>query len=267
MVDLGRLRGLQSDMLALAKDLGLVTEDLEEDELTRFGRAFERQFVLPTTYREIRDIYMRHQGECLLGAMVAKKQMDADIQGEQAGSNRVVGPVPIRACFLGLGDDWEDIVGITNANVGYWTAGTTNHWIHSGTTLMGGTDGHPVKIGAQAVHVVIAIEDYHPSPKLESVKFELDGKEKSILELFYQHKMANGVRQIKELDNAYIFKKDTTVLADLFLSSAFGATVTELVSYPQLIGVSYIKEPVQRILDPVNTATWVGTVKDVIYVV
>lgn len=264
MVDLGRLRALQSDMASLADDLGLVTRNLEDDELTRFGRSFERQFVIPFAEREITDIYIRHQGECLLGGMVAKEQMDADIQGEQPGSNMVAGPVPIRACFLGIGDDWEDILGIYAAAQGYWTPGSAQNWIHSGTTLMGGTSGNAVKIGENAVHVVIAVQDYHPSPKLESVQFTLDGKQKPILECFYPHKRSEALR-IKELDNAYIFKKDTTVLAKVFISDAYGEAITQALCYPQLLGVSYIKEPVQRTLDPVDTATWVGTVKEVIH--
>ena len=269
MVDIGRLRALQSDMVSLGDDLGLVMKLLEDDELTRFGRAYERQFVMPFAERQIIDIYMRHQGECLLGAIVAKEQMDADVQGEQPGSNMVAGPVPIRAAFLGIGDDWEDIAGIygTAADTrgqGYWTPGSAQDWIHSGTALMGGTDGHAVKIGENAVHVVIAIQDYHPSPKLESVQFTLDGKEKPILECFYPHKRFEALR-IKELDNAYIFKKDTTVLGKIFISEAFGAVITQAVCYPQLLGVSYIKEPVQRTLEIPVSASWIGTVKDIIY--
>jgi len=264
MVDIGRLRALQSDMASLADELGLVTKLLEDDELTRFGRAFERQFLIPYAERQIVDIYLRHQGECLLGAMVAKEQMDADIQGEQPGSNMVAGPVPIRACFLGVGGDWEDILGIYGGTQGYWTTGSAQNWIHSGTTLMGGSSGNAVKIGENAVHVVIAVQDYHPSPKLESVQFTIDGKEKPILECFYPHKRFESLR-IKELDNAYVFKRDTTVLAKVFISGAFGAAVTNVVCYPQLLGVSYIKEPIQRTLDPVSAATWVGTVKEVIH--
>ena len=259
-------------MESLGDDLGLVTRLLEDDELTRFGRAFERQFVTPFAERQIVDIYMRHQGECLLGAMVAKEQMDADIQGEQAGSNMVVGPVAIRAAFLGIGADWEDIAGINGTpgtrGVGYWTPGNIQNWIHSGTALMGGTDGNAVKIGENAVHVIIGVEDYHPSPKLESVQFTIDGKTKPILELFYPHKRFESLR-IKELDNAHIFKRDTTFLAQIFISGAFGAVITQAVTYPQLIGVSYIKEPVQRVLSSTatgfTTATWVGVIREVIH--
>lgn len=214
MVDLGRLRTLQADMIALGDDLGLVTKELEEDELTRFGRAFERQFIIPFAERQISDIYQRHIGECLLGACVAKEQMNADIQGEQPGSNNVAGPVPIRACFFGIGDDWEDILGIYAGVQGFWTTGAPQNWIHSGTTLMGGVAGRAIKIGENAVHVVIAIQDYHPSPKLENAQFTIDGKQKPILELFYPHKRFEALR-IKELDNAYIFKRDTTVLLSL----------------------------------------------------
>ena len=264
-MDLPKLRSTQRDMESLGDNLGLVTKLLEDDELTRFGRAFERQFITPFAERQIVDIYLRHQGECLLGAMVAKEQMDADIQGEQPGSNMVAGPVAIRAAFLGIGDDWEDILGIHAGTQGYWSVGAADTWIHSQSTLMGGTGtSTAVKIGENAVHVVIAVEDYHPSPKLESAQFTIDGKEKPILEMFYPHKRFESLR-IKELDNAHIFKRDTTVLAKVFISGAFGAAITQALCYPQLVGVSYIKEPVMRVLDPINTANWVGVIREVIH--
>lgn len=253
MVDVNYLKTLALDARQLADDLGVTTRDLNDTELTRFGRAFERQFVLGLDTRELIDIYRRHQAEALLGAMIAKVQMNAEIDGEQPASNKVGGPLPIRACHFGIGDDWEDILSIYAGAQGAWTTGAAQNWIHSGTTLMGGTAGNGIRIGENAVHVVFGLESSHASPKVESAQFTIDGKQKPFLETFWAQRVLPGaIRAIKELDSAYVFKKDTVVLGTVFISGAFGAASTLQTDFPRLTGVSYIKEPALRLMDPVT---------------
>lgn len=261
-INLSALQSLQTDGLQLADDLGIVVKKLTDKELTRFGRAFARQFVLPYQMREVRDIHMRHQGEALVGALIAKEQMDAEIDSELPASNKVGGPIPIRACWLGVGDDWEDILGIYAGAQGVWTTGTPQRWIHSGTTLMAGTAGNAIRIGENAVHVIYGIGNLHASPKVESVEFTVDGKLKPILQLHWAQKQPDSLR-VKELDNAIILKEDTTFLARLMYSNAFGAAVASVLDYPYLFGVSYVKEPQLRVFEPTN-ATIVGTTPQIV---
>jgi len=262
VVSLSQLRSMMADARALADDLGVVTRDLTDRELTRFGRAFERQFVRQLESREIRDIFLRHQGEALLGAMLAKEQMNAEIDSEQPAPNKIGGPLPIDAAYLGIGDDWEDINGIYGGTQSSWTTGSPQNWIHSGTSLLGGTAGNAIRIGENAVHVVFGIGSLHPSPKIQSVQFTIDGKLKpKLVTAFAQKYMPGAPRPIKELDNCYIFNKDKTVLAKVMISHAFGAPSDYVVDYPYLIGVSFIKEPALRVLDP---TTLPGTVYNVV---
>jgi hypothetical protein len=269
MVDISKLKSLMADAKSLATELGLVHRDLTDKELYKFGRTFERQFVLPFPERQVVDIHLRHQAEALLGAMVAKEQMEAEIDGELPASGKIGGPLAIRASWLGIGDDWEDIGSIygtaTARGQGYWTPGSPQDWIHSGTLLMGGTDGNAVKIGENALHIVYGIQSLHASPKIESIQFTIDGKDKPILLTFWTQKTPYTLR-IKELDNAFVWKEDTTVLAKVFISEAFGDTITQAVDFPALMGVSYIKEPQLRVHDPVTSTDRVlpGTVHDVI---
>lgn len=284
---LGKLRSLQTEAAALAEDLGLVFKNLTDTELTRFGRAFERQFVIGYPDREVGGeytlaaglsaVYTRHQGECLLGGMIAKEQMDAEVDGEQPGSNKIGGPVPIRACYFGIGDDWEDIGSIygipvapalpTARGQGYWTPGAPQDWIHSGTLLMGGVDGRAIRIGENAVHVVIGLGSMHASPKIENIQFTINAKEKPILKTFFAQKQVFNTNW-KELDNAYILKNDDTVLAKVFISEAYGSTISRASDYPYLIGVSYVKEPELRLADPVTAVGRVlpGATHDTVYV-
>lgn len=271
MVDISKLKTLMADAKSLATELGLVHRDLSDKELYKFGRTFERQFMLPFPERQVVDIHLRHQAEALLGAMVAKEQMDAEVDGELPASGKIGGPLAIRAPWFGIGDDWEDIASVygttTARGQGYWTPGSPQDWIHSGTLLMGGTDTNPVKIGENALHIVYGLQSLHPSPKIESIQFTVDGKDKPVLLTFWTQKTlpTEGLK-IKELDNAFVWKKDTTVRARVFISEAFGDIITQAVDYPALMGVSYIKEPPLRVHDPVTSTARVlpGTVHNVI---
>jgi hypothetical protein len=254
MITLAELNGIMANAESLLTKLGWTYQRLTSDELSIFGASFERQFVLAYPEREIADIYKRHIVEILAGAMIAREQMSAEIDGEQPASGKVGGPVPIRAAYLGIGDDWDDV-----GDSGTFTTGSPQNWIHSGTPLMGGTDGNAVKIGENQVTVVIGIGSLHPSPKIESVDFWIDGKQKPVLITGWAQKMPNSLK-IKELNSAYLFKEDTTVLAKIFASN-IGGTVSTVSDIPYLLGVSYIKEDQLRKHDASEIP---GTVADVI---
>lgn len=267
-MNLGQLQKLQIDARTLASDLGVTTRDLTDKELIRFGRSFERQFITVYPEREVVDIYMRHKAEALLGAMVAKDQMNAEIDDEQPASNKIGGPNPIEAAHFGIGDDWEDLNSIYAAAQNAWTTGAPQNWIHSGSTLMGGTAGNAIRIGMNAVHVVFGIESTHDSPRIQASQFTIDGKQKPKLTTFWQPRTLPGApHAVKEFDNAFVFKKDSTVLATIFISGAFGAPSALQTDFPRLVGVSYIKEPALRLLDPVTGVGRVlpGTTYDVVY--
>lgn len=251
MISLGSLKTYMTEAVSVGKDLGVMTVNLTDKELVRFGRSFERQFIRALPDRGMVDIHLRHLSEALLGAILAKEQMDSEIDGEVPASNKIGGPYPIRASWLGIGDDWEDILGITGAVTSSWPTGTPQNWIHSGTSLLGGTIGNAIRILENAVHVVYGIHSLHVSPKIEAVQFTIDGKTKPANFTHWAQKVAAGhTQRIKELDSAYIWKKDTTVLAQVFISNAYGAAAAFQVDYPALYGVSYIKEPAVRLLDP-----------------
>jgi hypothetical protein len=240
---------------AVAKALGLEYEKLTgwdattEDafvgsELDKWRRSFDRQFVIGVKEREIVDIWMRHRTEILMGAMVATKQFSKRFDGERPEAGKF-GMLPIRAGYLGIGDDWDD--------VSAFTGGSLQNWIHSGTTLMGGTAGNAVKIGKNAVHIVIAIGDYHPAPKLESLQLTIDGKPKPGIYCGFAHRLSDFA--IKELDVAFIFKYGTTVLGKVFQKQTGD-------SWPYPLGVSFIPENILR--EYVDVANLPGTVADVI---
>lgn len=255
MATLSELQTMQDEALELAGDLGIVTRSLTDKELIRFDRSYERQFVAGCSLIFLRDIYIRHQREGLLGALIAKEQMDNDIDGETPASNKVGGPLPIAAFWLGVGDAWEDVNGIYSGGQDAWTTGSCEDWVHSGTYLMGGLDGNPIRIGGNAVHIIFGLGSLHSSPKVETVQFTIDGKEKPCLYPWWAQRQAPGyTMRVKEFDNAFVLRKDTTFKAELYISRAFGGASTYQEDYPQLYGVSFIREPALRLQDPDGTA-------------
>lgn len=242
----GTLNEWHKDAENLAAALEVSVKKFTPDELDRFGRSFERQFVLAIKQREITDLYMRHAVEILTGALVMKEQADQLFDGERPAGGRF-GMVWPRAGFFGIGDDWTD--------VSAFTLGSPQNWIHSGTTLMGGTASNAVKIGKKAVHVIFAVDTLHLTPKIESIQLTIDGKPKPVIVTTWP--WTNSDFRAKELDVGFLLKKDTTLLAKVFLPGSGSA-----LDYPHLYGVSFTTEDILRIYHDVVSLP--GTGPDVI---
>ena len=241
---------LQNEAARYLKDLGVDYEDLSGKELGLFNVSFNRQFIQAFPQREIINIFSRHIREILMGGMIAKKEMGAAFGGMFPGSNQI-GMGEIRACYLGVGDDWEDIYRIHKVPQTYWSTGTPENWIHAGTAYLGGTDGSPIRIQENQVTVIVAIGSKHVSPKLESVYVEIDGKPKPLIVCHFGTRMAAfGAIPLKELDDAIILYDGKEFLAKVFFSDYFGGAVSQITDYPYPLGVSFIKEPELRIQDP-----------------
>lgn len=248
-ISMESLRSAMGDAERAAKDLGFTYEKLNDTELDKFGRSFERQFVLAIKEREIVDIYMRHMEEIMLGAMIGVDQLKKRFDGERPEAGKF-GMVKPRAGFFGIGDDWD--------SVSAFTTGSPQNWIHSGTPLMAGSAGNAIKVGENAVHVIVAMGSIHKSPKIESHQFTIDGKPKPIV--LVRNPLEFSDLRLKDLDVAFVLKKNTTVLGKVFIGDQL-ATITSALDWPYLIGASFVPEDVLRLHD---VATLPGTVYNVV---
>jgi len=248
-ISIDTLRTAMLDAEKAATALGLTYDKLNDVELDKFGRSFERQFVLAIKEREIIDLYQRHLEEIMLGAMIATEQMDKRFDGERPEAGKF-GMVKPRAGFFGIGDDWDSVAA--------FTTGSPQNWIHSGTTLMAGSGGNAIKIGENAVHTIIGIGSLHKAPKIESHQFTLDGKPKPIMLIREMQELSD--LRFKELDVAFILKKNTTLLGKVIVGDQLGA-VASAADWPYLIGASFVPEDVLRLHD---VATLPGTVYNVV---
>jgi hypothetical protein len=243
-ISIDALKSAMSAAENSAKALGFTYDVLNDLELDKFGRSFERQFILGTKNRDIIDLYMRHLEEIMLGAMVATDQMKKRFDGERPEAGKF-GMVKPRAGFFGIGDDWDSVAA--------FTVGSPQNWIHSGTTLMAGSTGNAIKIGENALHVILAMGSLHKSPKIESHQFTMDGKPKPIIIVREMQNFSDF--SLKELDVPFLWKKNTTVLGKVFIGDQLGA-VSSVLDYPFLVGVSFIPEDILRLHD---VATLPGT--------
>lgn len=192
------------DILYMADRLGISAKPLTDKELTRFLRSYNRQLRFD-------DIHYRHRSEALLGAVIAKYQFDLELDGEIPSAGTVQGPVTIRASWFGVGDDWYDVP--------TWVPGEWNTWID--TTII------------DAVHVVYGVQSLLEYPLIEAVQFRIDGKLKAVQQTCFTEM---GRLKIREFDSAYIFRKNTVIKVNVFLSK----NVPDPVDFPKLYGVSFV---------------------------
>jgi len=222
-----------------AQNLGFEIDKLTEPEFIKWLMFFKRTALETNDFRSHNDIYYRHLGDFLFGAMIAKAQLKAKFDGSSPRPG-MFGISPLRANYFGLGDDWDVVT--------TWSAGSPQSWLHSGTTELGGTSGNPIKVLEDVVHVIVGIEDWAPLqggyPVLESVKFTIDGKEKPII-VTRDAFMSRAYPRV-EFDEAFFLTKNTTFLAKVFSKTA------PIKETPKLIGITYIKEEHLRTHDPAD---------------
>lgn len=217
---------------------GAALNEVDRRAIIQLFESFKERYY----DREYIEMFANRLPEIVLGALVAKAQMKSQIEGEFPTPNKIAGPVPIEAYHVGVGEDWED-----GYDAAAFTTGAAVDWIHSGTPYMGGTDGNAIKIGENMVIVCLGFGTLHTSPKVSAIQFTIDGKLKPPQRFGTVLKISQ--RKYKRFPKALLWKKDTTVLGRTFAATAFGTTATD---YPYLIGVSYIKEPAYRLLDPAS---------------
>lgn len=249
MVSQERLVSLNS-LLGAAKQAArgknIQTEEPTNEELEAFGDGFDRMLVTRLANRNLVDHYTEHQAEILLGLMAAKKQIGLGFDGESPRGG-LFGFKELPAYAIGVGDDWD--------SHGSVTGGIPQNWVHSGTTLMGGSSGNAVKIGPNSVIVITGFASIHPSPKIERFNVTVNGKPRPFYNTGSSWKWNTDLNlRIRDLTDIIFLTKSKTLQIDTMQS-------TTGVDIPVALGVWYTTEDVMRVADPVNLP---GTTNDVI---
>jgi hypothetical protein len=228
-----------------ADALGLQIDDFTPDELKEFMLSFARMFRLHTLPRVITEIFNGRIAEIRLAAKVAKAQFNASFGGEQPDSGQY-GMVITRAGYFGIGNDWDDARPLVRG---------VTYIIDSGTTRMGGTSGNPVRIGGNAVHLILAQGTLSTNPRTEATRFIIDTKIKAAIPTWFHYNVpGDGQIKVKELDKVRLLRKGNTLAWQ-----AFSSTSGPDANY--LLGVSFLPEAQLRELD-INALS--GTTPDVV---
>lgn len=205
---------------------------------TFFERGGEdtRSEATQTVAEKIRE----YEQEVVEAAKIARAQFDQKFGGMNPGSGRF-GIRRTHSGFFGY-DSWEG-----NANLTGMTAGAPVAWINDGAPdNLGGTDttfGNPLKVGDQAVHVIVGVGTYSPSPKLSGVEWEVNEEPRSIVHTKYEWTRTD--LGIKWLDRALILPENA-----LFEAQAYPDVGGD--DAPYLVGLSFIEHRASQVLDPAN---------------
>lgn len=226
-------------------DIDEERQSLSEKENKRFKTLFGRG--LEDTRSEQRTVLLdklqEYREEFRVGAEIARAQFGQRLGGLQPRGNQFAVSRTI-AGYFGF-DSWEG-----NANQTGMTAGATVAWINDGAPdHLGGTDtsfGNPLQVGDQAVHVLVGVGTYHPSPKVGSVEYRVNEEPRTAIRV--KEEWTNTDIAIKWLDRAVILPEATLFEAQVFPELAGDDA-------PYWVGLSYIENQASRDDDPADMAT------------
>lgn len=238
-IDVNQLIDAVTEAKSIAKTKGLETQiqDLDPDEWGFVADALNFEFGIILRERELAPVITNHLPAIALGAMIAKKQMKgAEIQGTMPSANQI-GVTRTKPSYLGIGRSWDDAPD--------FPTGTEANWVHSGTTYLGGVAGNPIRVGANAVHALLAVRNRHPSPKVDYLKAYQHGNPLPVIDLSFATQ--NSDFHIRELPEPFILKEGTQFRTTTYTSPVYGATVPDKLEY---VGVSFVREPVLKALNP-----------------
>lgn len=166
-------------------------------------------------------------------AAAAKKQFNGNNFGGTEPSSSQFGISKIRSGYFGW-NDWSNLPTLT--------AGTDQTWLDASTPdNLSGTSGQPLKVGQQAVHLIMGLGSYDQSPKITAEQFTFN--EQTYPTQYVGDEFRNTDLRVRWLDSPWILEQNDNVNATVY-PGLDGDDV------PYLVGVTFINNEAARILDP-----------------
>jgi len=214
---------------------------LKDSEVKVLERVLSRSFTLHSTYREIRDIYVRRWAEIVFAAGAAKKAFnDAKLAGELSKNPGTFIPRRINSGFFGY-DSWWNMPSLTAGQLNYWIDDTT-------PDNLSDSGYNEITVGRPAVHLILYVRSYAKSPSVEIIEFTKNGSKLPAVdttEEFYGSEL-----KIKELDTPILLVGGTQ--NDKFKARVFtGYGTSDVLA---LCGVSFLTRKAASIYDPAEMA-------------
>jgi len=225
-------------------DIGAKQDELSQDELRRFNRAFER-FLEDTRSLDTESVVEKlaeYGPEILATAEVAKHELQGSFDGQSPNSNNF-GMDIIHPGYFGY-DDWDDMPSLTG--------GSVSDWIDNGTpTNLSSSTGfaNPLAIGEAATHIILGYGSYAADPVVSRIKWEKNQEPEAAVTT--EDSFRNTDLRIQWLDTPFVLQPNDDFAARVFAGGEVGDTYEDAV-YP--LGVSFIETQHLRELDPANMA-------------
>lgn len=228
-----------------ARNLGVAKEDVSTSALST-----SEQDLLDETmrhcYQDIREmgtqvLYDKHREymeEIRFAARVAKAQFAQNFGGQQASASQFV-MTPIHPSYFGY-SDWSQAPEAS--------AQTTTTWIDSSAPdLLNGNADEPVRVGEQAVHVILGLGSHEDSPVENRYKWYTQREPRTVVNTEETYRQTDI--GIQFLEAPLVLPEDNEFRAE-FWSPAAGST------YPFLHGYTFVKGQPARRPDP---TTYLGS--------
>lgn len=216
-------------------------QQLSQEEQGNLTAALEKGLEDTRTLATevVRQKLQEYMDEIMVGAEIARAQFGEPFGGMNPNRSEFQ-LTRIQSGYFGY-DSWEG--NITGA-----TAGATTTWLNDGGTdnVTGGTDssfGNPLKIGDQAVHVVLGYGTYSPSPKCKNMAYRINNEPRAVVRTKYEWTQTD--LGIKWLDTANVLPESAKYEAQPYIDVAGDAA-------PYLVGVSFIDSDGSEVQDPAN---------------
>jgi len=217
-------------------DTAVLTDGEEKALRKAFSRSLEDTRSLDT--ETVVEKFREYMTEVEFAASVAKAQMDQQIGGQITTPNKVA-ITQVEPEYFGY-QDWDNIPDAT--------ADTVTTWLDSSTPdELGGTGGEPVKVGDEAVHLVLGMGTYSSDEKARSFSFNVDRSLKTAVKA--EAAFRNTDLMIQWLDQPFLLYEDREIFGE-FYSPFAGSTAF----YP--VGISFIDGKKARNIEP---GTFYGT--------
>lgn len=218
-------------------DVSVDRQPLSGSEEKRLQLTFDRGLTDTRSLdtKVVSEKLNEYQDEINSAAQIARAQFEQKFGGLNPSSGRF-SISRIHSGYFGY-DSWEDVP--------TFAGGTLNAWIddETPTNLNSGSSGleNPLKVGSQAVHVIMGIGTYHDSPKTTAVEYEINESPRAAVKTKYEFTRTDI--QIKWLDRAIILPENA-----LFAAQAYADNDGD--DFPFFVGVTFLKNRAAQDADP-----------------
>lgn len=214
------------------------TESLTSGEQSVLNMAFERSLedTRSLDTQTVVEKMKEYKEEISFAGMVAKAQMDQQLGGQMTTPNKIA-ITQIEPEYFGY-QDWD--------NVPDASADTVSTWLDSSTPdELSGSGGEPIKIGDEAVHIVLGMGTFSSEENARNFGFELDRNLQTAIRA--ENAFRNTDLMIQWLDEPLLLYEDREVFGEFY--SAFAGTTAF-----RPVGVTFIDGKAAREVNPSNLA-------------